>query len=881
MKLVPNTFPAIEKTSYRIAIIGEAPGQDEEREGKPFVGASGKFLSSLLSSAGITRDACFIGNVCQFRPPANNISAFSWDGVEIQHGLEQLRKDIQTYKPNICVLLGNTALRAAFPRGGSSVHLMRGSLFMPDADSVLAGFKCITSFHPASALRVYEQKPLIDFDLRRAREEGAFPELKLLERKFNLRPTVDEIELLCSTIRSQRSPISIDIEGYVTSGMTCISIATSPTEATIIPFWRGQWMAWPDVFDEIRVWKALADLLSDPAVPKILQNGLYDLFVLAYAHKIFVRSQSEDTMLKWWELYCEMEKKLSIQASLLTKEPYWKEERGSDTVEDYFRYCCKDSAVTYEICKALDNYVTGASKDHYRFNMELLRPLLYMELRGIRFNKEEAEKRLVDVLRQGFAVQHELNVEAGFPASYDQAQLLALCRLNLCEKRRAAAVVDFDTALIHSKASCYLAMRRVKEIVTTHTFPITDPSIMGELSTHLSVQGKPSLHLNVDSPAQMQDFLYTTKFFPVQYKKEKGAKTEKIACDVMALLNIYRLTQDPVVIKILKLRGLLTQAETLSVGCDKDGRVRCGYNLVGTETGRLSCYTSPTGSGFNLQTVTKKQRDLYLADEDRYFFQCDLAGADGWTIAAYCRLYGDSTMMDDYLYGLKPAKIIAAMRELGADVAKLSREELKKICKEVNQDGWVYFACKRIQHSSNYAATPPTISDIILKDSYKLTGTPIYVPPKECTILQGYYFQRYHGVKMIHAKAKTNLSEKGYYVAASGHKRVFLGRKTDHSTFKEYLAHGPQANTTYATNLAMRALWKDPENRRPDGSLIIEPLHQVHDAICGQFPRDVAPWAVKKIRSYFENPLLIASQQITIPFEGAYGRSWGELTEAI
>ncbi len=85
---------------------------------------------------------------------------------------------------------------------------------------------------------------------------------------------------------------------------------------------------------------------------------------------------------------------------------------------------------------------------------------------------------------------------------------------------------------------------------------------------------------------------------------------------------------------------------------DPDGRVRCSYNVVGTDTGRLSCQGSPTGSGMNLQTVTKKLRHLFLADPGYHFFQCDLAGADGWTVAAECASLGDPTMLNDYLAGI-------------------------------------------------------------------------------------------------------------------------------------------------------------------------------------------------------------------------------------
>jgi uracil-DNA glycosylase family 4 len=91
---IPNVFPTTVSAPYRIAIIGEAPGKNEEDEGKPFVGAAGKFLTALLIDSNIDRKECFIGNVCQIRPPNNKVELFKWSGPEIQSGLEQLRTDI-------------------------------------------------------------------------------------------------------------------------------------------------------------------------------------------------------------------------------------------------------------------------------------------------------------------------------------------------------------------------------------------------------------------------------------------------------------------------------------------------------------------------------------------------------------------------------------------------------------------------------------------------------------------------------------------------------------------------------------------------------------------------------------------------------------------
>ena len=189
------------------------------------------------------------------------------------------------------------------------------------------------------------------------------------------------------------------------------------------------------------------------------------------------------------------------------------------------------------------------------------------------------------------------------------------------------------------------------------------------------------------------------------------------------------------------------------------------------------------------------------------------------------------------------------------------------------------------------------MSDQILKDSYKLFGNPIYVSPDQCTELQQLYLLRYPGILKWHQKIKHQLKTYGTLTSASGHRRQFFGRRDDHDTLKSALSDEPQNNTTWATNLALYKLWSDPDNkisipvvtrsqpgiapnaRRTRINLRIQCLHQIHDALLGQFKKEEVDWARQKIRSYFNNELTIAGQKITIPFEGSYGESWGNLKE--
>jgi len=888
MTTVPNRFPTI-PSHLRIALIGEAPGAEEVRKDEPFVGASGRFLSALLSRAGIQREACFLGNVCQHQPEGNEIAAFEWDGDEIQSGLIALMTDLHNFKPNIVVCLGGTPLhyfknnnippRKTKQKGRFVFKwpcpptIWRGSLFQ----SVL-GYKTLATIHPAYCLpnRCPEDAPLLQFDLRKAVREGASASLNLPKRRFDLEADANAICWKIDALEKlDKQPIAIDIEGYI-GAMSCVSIATSKDFGFIIPFFNKDYSSPFNPRDEARIWRSFARLMENPDVPKILQNSLYDRFVLHYSYGIRVRGVVDDTMLKWWELYAELEKALSVQASICTDEPYYKGERTSQDDKTFFEYCCKDSAVTYEINSVLQARVHGTSLTHYRLNVALLNPLLYMELRGIFYNAPAASVRRADVRTQMFEHQARLN---GLTGRF----LKTRAELN----QRALEIFHYKKAFPDDVGT----ERNVRkpEIDNARRFQslLHDPT--PTLSTLGEIEDLLKLSLNVDSKTQFPPFLYNELGLPPQYDDKKEEPT--LTTDYEALIKLVKIAEKTrldcveILRHCIELRSLDTRQTMLSISADNDKRVRCGYNLVGSDTGRITCYTSPTGSGYNLQTIPKQDRDLFLADEDCWLFQCDLSGADGWTVAAYCAMLGDNTMLDDYGYGLKPAKILVLSLR-GVEVDFNDRAALKEASKKVSSEAWDYFGMKRVQHGCSYLEGPRRVSNQILTDS----EGKFILEEAECKLLRDkFFFKRYPGIQKWHRWMENKIRERPTLIAASGQVRHFFGQFD--KILPKAVAFEPQANTTYATNLAMYKLWTDPENRIQPirlslpreasehdarSALRIEPLHQVHDALVGQFRKADTAWAVGKINEWFDNPLYIAGQKITIPFDGGYGSSWGQ-----
>ena len=854
--------------THRIAIITDFPNLDSERTQQPLEGYEGRLLAGRLSTAGISLTSCYIGYVSAFRPHGSDAINLSWTGPEVTSSLAQLRTDLLTFQPNVILLLGPLALKACMdplrdhkllPKAYThKISNLRGSIFQCiELNSPFYGFKVLPTHHPRDVLRIYEDLPLFNFDLKKVAFQGQFPDVRCRPRSLTVSTSVDEICCNLDFYNQQTDPVALDIEGYV-DAMTCISFARSPETSFIVPFTNGLGGNFWSEEDELRIWTSLIPLLTNNKVPKVLQNSLYDRFVLRYSYGINVLGVTEDTMLKHWELYCELEKNLGVQCSIYTDVAYYKSERKIADQQTHWRYCCKDSCVTHEIATRVHQALLPhpRSLDHYYLNVLLLNPLLYMELRGIKYNHPEALRRKQEVETLLRAGQHQLDQLTGHGLGTKTREELTLhVRSTFCYKRDSS---QFKKDYITSGP-------QMLDLINT---PDRTFAQNGHLSSLLE------LSLNPESPKQLADYLYTKLRLPIQTGKD-----DQVTTDESALLNLRKITpkgspSNLIVSQLITLRRLSTHAQMLSIHPDADGRIRCGYNIVGTETGRLTCYTSPTGSGYNLQTIPSEDRDLFLADDDHWFFQIDLAGADGWTVAAHSAYLGDPTMLDDLKAGIKPARVLClAMRgETEYLNPDMPRDLVIEGCKKVKKSDWDYFACKIGQHGTCYLMGHILLS----KQIFKQSDGEVYLPPHETKELQRLWFVRYRGVKLWHNSTQTLLSRSPIMTSPSGHRRIFFGRHTE--TLGQALAHEPQANTTYATNLAIRKLWLDPANRNGT-KLIIQPLHQVHDALCGQFPKSLTSWAIPQLKSYFTNPMIIANQKINITFEGGYGPSWGDQSE--
>ena len=132
----------------RIMLIGEAPGSEEDRQGKPFVGPSGQLLDRMLATIGLDRTTVWITNVIFWRPPGNRAPT----GAEIAVCQPFLERQIELLNPSILVFVGGIAARALLGKD-DGVTRLRGHRYAYGGDGLAAPIPALVMFHPAYLLR--------------------------------------------------------------------------------------------------------------------------------------------------------------------------------------------------------------------------------------------------------------------------------------------------------------------------------------------------------------------------------------------------------------------------------------------------------------------------------------------------------------------------------------------------------------------------------------------------------------------------------------------------------------------------------------------------------------------------------------------------------
>ena len=148
----------------RLMFIGEAPGADEDAQGRPFVGRAGQLLDKIIAAIGLRREEVFIGNINRCRPPQNRTP--TTDEAAVCRPF--LKREIAVVRPELIVVMGNTAMKNLL-NTKEGITRLRGTF------QEYHGVKVMPTFHPAYLLRDPSKKRETWEDMKKVRDYLARP----------------------------------------------------------------------------------------------------------------------------------------------------------------------------------------------------------------------------------------------------------------------------------------------------------------------------------------------------------------------------------------------------------------------------------------------------------------------------------------------------------------------------------------------------------------------------------------------------------------------------------------------------------------------------------------------------------------------------------
>ena len=407
------------------AIVAEQPGKAEIMRGRLLSGGSGQELKNCMNDAGLNIQQAYVTKVIKDHDaPLERYVTFNKNGTvnvspDAQIYFDELEREILALSSNCkCIIaVGNLALWVLTGRRG--VTKWRGSilpcLFRSD-------IPVIPLIHPATILppkNVYLNKHLIVFDLKRVKRvvDGSYVPL---QRNIKIGPTFLEcklyLEYILELATKNHPVVAYDIEIY-NMQVSCISFATSATEAISIPFICTQGDCF-SIEQETQLWELIAQVLENERLPKIGQNISFDAHFLLRVYGIRAKNLN-DTMVAQQILMGDYPKGLDFITALWTDHPYYKDEgkrwfKVGGAWEQLWQYNATDSIICAEAFpKQTEQIIQQGNVATYERQRLLIEPLIYMQEHGILVDIEGIRKKGEGLIAEAAELQEQLNSVAG------------------------------------------------------------------------------------------------------------------------------------------------------------------------------------------------------------------------------------------------------------------------------------------------------------------------------------------------------------------------------------------------------------------------------------------------------------------------------------
>lgn len=796
-------MPGIGPTDAKIMLVQEYYTENEERAREPIAGTSGLEFTKVMQAAGILRGECFLTSLVHSRPPMNDPSA--WVNFKnktvprghsellrgknvsptLRQGYDSLMREIHLVKPNLIVTLGNLSLWAltgalgSLKWRGSQLYLQPESKLL-QMHGELGDVPIKLIPVPTPSLMQYQEEARVMM----AHDLRRAARHRLYPGRYDNEPKWDFI--VRPSLEATIKTLSWLLE-EVEKQPTWIELDLE-TRAGHIACCGLSW--------------SLQDAISIPFMCTESDDGYWNpqaegaivhaLYRLLTHPNCLVRGQNILYDCQYTHRYWHFIPNVK-QDTMISHHTMW---AGLPKALDFqaSMYCdhyvyWKDDGKTWSKNTSEDQLWLYNCQDDVR-------------------TREAGERELEAIESMGLQEQHTFQQAMFFPVL---AAMNRGVRVDPKEKNRLAGVLQDEIAERHG----YL------ERILGHA-------------------------LNINSAPQMQKLFYTDLGQKVIMSRATKLSPSHPTTDDSALETIK--AREPLLRPLIKtiqeLRSLGVFLSTFVLASlDVDGRMRCSYNICGTESYRLNSSKNAFGSGGNLQNVPMggeeddsdlvlpNVRTLYIPDEGFEMFDTDLSKADLRIVTWESDCVELKAMLAE---GRDP--YVETAREFYRDpTITKSRPDGSANPK--------YRDFKAFAHGTHYLGTPHGLA--------KRIGISV----KDAERTQAWYFGKYPEIREWQKRKIAEVESKHYVSNVFGYRRYYFGR-IDEATFREAIAWIPQSTVALYINKIWLRIFKEYPH-------LIQILLQVHDSLVGQFPvhrREEALTALKKCSQIlipYEDPLII------------------------
>ena len=370
-----------------IAVIGEAPGEQESNQKMPLVGGAGRLVWDILRKYDLTRKDCYVTNVVKkqvtfgikadSKNPVKPIELEHWEGL-LDWELDNLPR------LKYVLALGSFPLHAL--TGDSSITKWRGSVFDCIVGRKRRTVKVICTNNPAHIMRNLTMEPMFRLDLHKLKRviDGSFTTHKVTGI---INPSYERAIEYIDKLDNEERPIAFDIE-IIANETACIGFANNAYEGICINFRDGSTNRY-SLEQERLLRDKIQDFFNDTSNQFIAQNGSFDMGWLWFKDRINVPKIWFDTLLAHHTLYPRLPHNLGYLTAQYTDHPYYKDEgktwREGGNIDQFWEYNVKDCCITWAVhAGVLKELNTQKLSDFYFSHVQRLQShLVAMQVGGV------------------------------------------------------------------------------------------------------------------------------------------------------------------------------------------------------------------------------------------------------------------------------------------------------------------------------------------------------------------------------------------------------------------------------------------------------------------------------------------------------------------